>query len=356
MIKDSVLQNIFEQPKVFEELVSKYVNEGDIKKNLWPIKQRKFTNIIITGMGTSYFSGYPAYLYLQAHGIPNVQWVDASELLHYFMESIGDDTLLILVSQSGESYEIVKILEGIRNAKLTPVIIGLTMTDRDSYLKRYATISLPLATTEETTLGAFKSFTTSIILLLIIAHFLADADTGFDQIRQEIMHLKNSVIKEIDHWKKYFQNTTNLDHSAINFIARGPALCAALGAALITTELAKINSIAFSGGQFRHGPIEMAFSHTNQYIVLAPDGKTQDICVHLARDLSDYKEKIVLLTSDNSIKENEYLKIIRMPVIEEYLAPVLYSIPLQLFACNLAIHRGIEPGTAKIISKVTTFE
>lgn len=77
---DSILQNIFEQPRVFEELVTRYIDQCGIQKVLHPIKQRRFANIIITGMGTSYFSAYPAYLYLQANGIPHVQWVDADDV------------------------------------------------------------------------------------------------------------------------------------------------------------------------------------------------------------------------------------------------------------------------------------
>jgi len=356
MAKDSVLQNIYEQPKVIEELVVHYLDQDGLRRQLQLLQTRKFANIIITGMGTSFFSGYPAFLYLQAQGMIHVHHVDASELLHYHMQSVGDDTLLILVSQSGESYEIVKILETIRNANSNPVILGLTMTDQDTTLKRHATICLPLAKTEETTLGAFKSFTASILLLMFTAQFICPAGLEIHQMRHEIIHLKNLIIKEIDYWQKYFKDTAMAEPAALCFIGRGPCLCAAQGAALIATELAKINAMVFGGGQFRHGPIEMAASHANQYVVLAPCGKTQDICLNLANELSTFKEDVLLLTADTSLAENDHLQILRMPAIDEFWASVLYSVPLQLFAYQLAVRKGIEPGTARIISKVTLFE
>ena len=110
---DAILQNIFEQAEVIHELNARYLARAEAFAQL---AGRHFHRIMITGMGTSYFGGYPAFLYLQEHGLHNVLYVDASELLHYQMTTIADDTLLILISQSGESFEIVHILERIKKS------------------------------------------------------------------------------------------------------------------------------------------------------------------------------------------------------------------------------------------------
>ena len=353
---DTLLRNIYEQPKVFGELAANYIEQSRLKNKLAPLKERSFANVILTGMGTSYFSDYPAYLYLQAHGATQVQWVDASELLHYQLNSIGDNTLLILVSQSGESYEVVKLLQELHGKGVSPFKIGLTMTEKESSLKRQADLLLSLSANEETSLGAFKSFTASIIVLLLIACFFSDSGDNVKQIEKEITALPEMAKRELDNWTNFISRQVLSDCSSACFVARGPAYCAALAGGLLTIELAKCNAMCFTGGQFRHGPIEMIFNKGSQYVVLAPDGKTQDLCIRLAQDISSNAADVLLLTSDQSIKETEHLHVLRMPAINEYLAPALYAIPLQLFASGLAIQKGIAPGSARIISKVTTFE
>ncbi len=355
-MRDILLKNIYEQPKVFAELAANYAKQDLLWNKLALLKERSFANIILTGMGTSYFSGYPAYLYLQAHGATQVQWVDASELLHYKLNSISDHTLLILVSQSGESFEIVALLQELHARGASPFVLGLTMTEKDSSLRRGANLSLHLSKEEETSLGAFKSFTASIIALLLVSCYLSDADKNTKQIEKEIASLYEIAEREMDGWANFVSRRIFADCHSACFIARGPAYCAAMAGSLLTIELAKCNSMTFTGGQFRHGPIEMIFNKGSQFIVLAPEGETQKLCVRLAQDISANAADVLLLTSDSSIKWTEHLHVLRMPVLNEYLAPALYAIPLQLFAAGLAKAKGIAPGSARIISKVTTFE
>lgn len=345
---DSVLQNIFEQPQVLEKLVTRHAEHLHAKRRLL---QRRFDKIIISGMGTSYFSGYPAFLLLSEHAHAPVMHLDASELLHYQSKTITDDTLLILVSQSGESFEIVKILQSLNHH---PIIIGLTMTEKDTTLKRAATIHLALADTEETSLGAFKSFTASILLLLILCQYICHQADALSVMQQEMTLVKSVMADDLPRWQKICAAVTSANSHAYHFIARGPCLCAAQAGALIAMEMAKVNTLMYSGGQFRHGPIETAAEPGNQYVVLAPSGKTQSLCLRLAQEIAALNSNVFLLTSDQSIAASDRVQILHMPEIAEYLSPILYSIPLQFYAYDLTLARGLAPGTARVISKVTT--
>ena len=213
-----------------------------------------------------------------------------------------------------------------------------------------------MARTEETTLGAFKSFTAAILVLLILSCYLCQVPGGIKVLSQQIISLTNIISEQIESWANWAAARARTEAAAFCFIGRGPCLGAAQAGALIATEMAKVNAMVYSGGQFRHGPIETASNQSNQYIVLAPAGTTREICVRLALDLSAMNEKVLLLTSDHDVQESNYLQVLRMPSLDEYLAPILYSVPLQFYAYHLTLHRGIVPGTARFISKVTRHE
>jgi len=283
---DNVLENISQQDLVFTEIIRHYLANHRLVEILHPICGRRFKSIVLTGMGTSYFGSYPAYLYLLNRGCQPVHWLDASELLHYGLAIIDPDTLLILVSQSGESYEIVKILQILQEKKIAPTIIGVTMTEQASSLRQQADMALAIGETAESSLGAFKSYTGSVLLLLLLAKLLIDPQHDFSRDQDTMAQSAATIREGWPNWQESLRPKNALACQSLYHISRGPAFSASMTGALIAIELAKCNGCAISGGQFRHGPIESAVNPGNHYLIAAPAGATQPLLIRLAQDLA----------------------------------------------------------------------
>ncbi|NLP11848.1 SIS domain-containing protein [bacterium] len=350
---DSVLENILQQPFVFDTLIRKHLDGDSLALRLAGMELSRFENVIFTGMGTSLFSAYPACLYLMDRGCRTVQWLDASELLHYGMASITSRTLLIMISQSGESFEIVRITQVLQARGISPTIVGITMTDQNSALHDRADIALAVSDSSETSLGAFKSYTGSLVLLLLLAKRLIDPKPEPDKDRERLSDLARKMSAYFACWQSFLQDESRRMPHSIYCIGRGPAFSASLTGALLTIELAKSNACALSGGQFRHGPIEAAADPENLFMVSAPTGRTHEPLLRLAGELAEAAARVMLFT--NAATESG-LSVVRMPELDEYFSPALYVVPLQLFSYYLALSRGLKPGAAKFISKVTRSE
>ncbi len=350
---DSVLENILQQPAVFDTLIRKHLEGNRLALRLSEVDLSRFDHVIFTGMGTSLFSAYPACLYLMDRGCTSVQWLDASELLHYSLASITSNTLLIMISQSGESYEIVRIIQVLQARGVSPTLVGITMTDQPSVLHDRADIALAVSDCSETSLGAFKSYTGSLVLLLLLAERLLDPNWEPEEDRNRLRDLAEKMSAHFAYWQSLLQNESRRMPQHIYCIGRGPAFSASLTGALLAIELAKSNACALSGGQFRHGPIEAAANPENLFLVSAPTGRTHEPMLRLAGELTGAAARVLLFT--NAATESGP-SVVRMPELDEYFSPALHVVPLQLFSYYLALSKDLQPGAAKFISKVTRSE
>ncbi len=350
---DSVLENILQQPAVFNTIINKHLDGNSLASRLSGLDLHRYENIVFTGMGTSLFSAYPACLYLMDRGCRTVQWLDASELLHYGLASITSRTLLIMISQSGESYEIVRIIQVLQKRGISPTMVGITMTDQKSALRDRADIALAVSDSSETSLGAFKSYTGSLALLLLLAERLVDPNLEPDEDQKRLYDLAKAMSGHLAFWQSLLQAESHRRPNHIYCIGRGPAFSASLTGALLAIELAKSDACALSGGQFRHGPIEAAANAENLFLVSAPTGRTHEPLLRLAGELAGVAARVMLFT-DAATKSG--LPVVRMPELDEYFSPALYVVPLQLFSYYLALSKGLQPGAAKFISKVTRSE
>jgi len=350
---DSVLENILRQPAVFDTLIRKHLAGDRLALRLSGLYLHRYENIVFTGMGTSFFSAYPACLYLMERGCRTVQWLDASELLHYGLASVTDRTLLIMISQSGESYEIVRMIQALQTRGISPTIVGITMTDQPTALRDRADIALSVSDCSETSLGAFQSYTGSLVLLLLLARRLADPQLDADDDSIKLHDLAQHMSTHLAFWQSLMQEESRKRPHHIYCIGRGPAFSASLTGALLAIELAKSNACALSGGQFRHGPIEAAAEPENLFVISAPTGRTHEPLLRLAAELAEAAARVILFT-DAATESG--LPVVRMPELDEYFSPALYVVPLQLFSYYLALSKGLQPGEAKFISKVTRSE
>lgn len=345
MLAMSYLSNILEQPTVLRSLVKTYQGHS-IWQALQAEMARPYRKIVLTGMGGSYYALFPTWLYLNQQGIPAIQ-IEASELIHYVPDMLDDHTLLVVVSQSGESIEIQRLVQAIKGQV---TLIGVTNTETN-FLADHSDFSLATRAGEEVPV-ATKTYTSCLALL----HLLARALTGqlqpptllsLNQLAEHMTGLLETSLSGLDAAVEQLHGVESL-----TLLGRGPAIASAMNGALILKEAARLHAVGLSGGQFRHGPME-AVSPALGVVLFAHQGRTTAISQRLAADISDRGGRVICIgepTGQPGITD------LVTPGVDEFLAPLLEIMPVQLLAARLAEKAGIVPGEFRWSGKVIRAE
>jgi glucosamine--fructose-6-phosphate aminotransferase (isomerizing) len=348
-VMNQLYREIAEQPEVFRRVATTYVNEETFVS--W--YEDHPGTIYLTGMGSSLFAAYPAYLYLLSRGFP-VVYIDASELLHYGLQGIRDVDTLVLLSQSGESYEVLEILNRLPSR---PKTLAFTASPK-STLARRVTKAIDILSGIEYAVTATKTHTATLVTLNLWAMAQGRDKEAFLHASLDLELLAEEAERLIEtspEWTKKILKSLEFAQGAETkvLIARGPALSSAWHGCLLMYECAKETFLSFSGGQFRHGPLELAVK-TMFAIALALPGKTQELVVRLAEELAERGVGVLLVGA--TLEERYNLKVLPLHFPNEYFAPALSVIPIMLLAYTMAEEKGIEPGKAFLIQKTTLRE
>ncbi|MGQ9622264.1 MAG: SIS domain-containing protein [Candidatus Caldatribacteriaceae bacterium] len=288
---NQLYREIAEQPGVFQRIAQTYAREEVFQE--W--RESHQGKIYLTGMGSSLFAAYPACLYLLERGFP-VVWIDASELLHYGLLGIKSEDTLVCVSQSGESYEILEILSRLSSR---PRLVAFTSSPK-STLARKAEVSIDILSGTEYAVTSTKTHTATLVTLNLWAMAQAQDREGFLHASLDLELLAEEAERLVTtsaEWAKRVLKNLEFAQSAETkvIIARGPNMSAAWHGCLCFYECAKETFLGFSGGQFRHGPLELAVK-TMLAVFLALPGKTESLMVK--RPKSSQRGGLVFSLSD----------------------------------------------------------
>lgn len=346
------LKEIFEQPRVLADTLNYYLKgEGQTElekvSSIW--EQGRFDEIIFTGMGSSFFAPHTANCILSKYGIVS-RIINSGEFLHYHLPLLRDRALLTCISQSGESYEIVKILEKIP-AGLT--CIGIT-NEENSTLSRKSSITL-LSKAGKEEMTSTKTYVSTLLVLDIYASVLTGRwKSGSMPDLNVAIEAVGKLINNREEWLAPAKDI--LGHpSFVQIIGRGPSYSSVLQGALMIMEAARNPAAGIYGGEFRHGPLEMS-KKGFRAIIFAPLGVTFEQGIKLAEDITKFGGKVVLITNSLAVFTNTDIYPIRIPCQDEYLFPIPAIVPLQFIINQWAIDEGHEPGNFAMGAKVTTTE
>jgi glutamine---fructose-6-phosphate transaminase (isomerizing) len=346
------LEEIYEQPGVIESVLNFY--SGSAGNNLLDkagriVSSNKIEQVIFTGMGSSYFISHSASTLFNELGICSFP-VNASELLHYNLRLFERETLLICISQSGESYEIREIMARL-NSRVHCVGI---VNDEESTLALKAEISLPAkAGMEEKT--STKTYVATSLVSFILGWYLAGSWN--EERRTRIKLLGEKFRSALNGYHSQINGAMEFlgDLSTLQIIARGPAFSTASQSALMFREALHLPATGMLGGEFRHGPMEMV-SDGFKSILFAAEGKTMLQSIKMAEDISKFGGKVVLITNQKHWKHNNNIMQIFIDEPDEYLFSILGILPVQLFVDSYAKSKGFEAGSFSRGAKVTEIE
>jgi glucosamine--fructose-6-phosphate aminotransferase (isomerizing) len=304
--------------------------------------------IVLTGMGASHHATYPAYLRLAAAG-RSVWHVETSELVHHLDGLIDDGTLLLCTSQSGRSAEILALLALLDRTGRDSTLAAI-VNDRDSPLAQRADTVVDLHAGAEHAVGT-RTFSNTVVTANWLAARLTDGPVDAGPVLVQAAGLKgwladlDDVITAVT-----AALPAELPRSAV-IVGRGPSLAVARGGALVVKEAAKVHAEGMSGGQFRHGPIELAEPGLLA-IVLEGPAETADLSRRLAEDLATAGAATRWLGP--SPPPGGVPALPMAPVIAGAAELLPGTVTLQVVAHALGTANGVVPGEFRHATKVTS--
>ncbi len=317
-----MLKEIHDQKHFINESLAADVSEA---KKL--ISEHK--NIHIVACGTSYHAGLMLAYLLDAKAYI------ASD--YPFVAKPGKDTLIIAISQSGETADVLQALRFAKDTKKIAITntVGSTIT-------RLCDTTVFLNSGPEVGVAATKTFTSQLAVVYKLAYGKLD---GLSELIERMLDAENDV-------KAVAAKLAGSEHAF--FIARGRNVPIAYEGSLKFKEITYIHSEAYPGGELKHGTLSL-ITDGIPIIALAPKDESLQKLLGNIKEAKARGAMIVSLTNDDDVKrESDYH--INLPEVDEALYPFALIVPLQLLAYHVSVLRGINPDRPRNLAKSVTVE
>ena len=332
------LKEIYEQPETILKAGEK--TAGAIEQTVDYIRHSK--NVYITGSGTSYNSALIAKQILSKYAKIKVEPIISSEL-QFSPDIIEENSILIAISQSGESAD---VLDAVRIAKKANCKIIAIVNLLTSSLARKADVVMGMNCGPEIGVAATKSFTSQLVILYKIVQKLSN-----DKITINFEKFSESILKTLENPSKIQQTAKKLkDISDIYVLGRGINYPIAIEAALKLKELTYIHAEGIPGGELKHGPLALMDSDVF-VIIINPNDSTYSDTLTSAREIKARGAKIIGVSD---IQSDVYDYWIEIPLVGEVLYPISEIIPIQLLSYYAALEKETDPDYPRNLAKSVT--
>ncbi len=350
MTTNHLLNEILEEPEALRRVYDAYVAHENPALLQAAELLRSSQPVFMTGMATSEYASYPASSLLNQNGKVNFVY-DVSEFMYYHLPALQPGACLVLVSQSGNSAEIVHLLDQLDGR--IPVV-GVYNYE-DSSLANQADIRLPIFAGPQLACGSKTNLSTIAVLNL-----LAEKVLGHDlnAAGECLLKAADSIERSFAGWEDRLAPAVDFLEGSpyMVFLGRGPARASAMFTSVLFREVPKVVAEGMGAALFRHGLREM-IRPEHRVVLFAPSGETQALIFHLAEDLLKMDIPVLLITNgDAGLSSGKNCYVIKTEPHPELWAPLVDMVPLQLVGYSLAGRRGLEPGKLTISTYVTTVE
>jgi len=337
------LRDILDQPRALDETLASLEISKPLHQLVARLQAGKFKAVVLTGMGSSFHALHPLNIKLINHGL-TAMMVETSELLHYGNRLFDPKTLIVAVSQSGQSAEVVRLLE-INHGKSS--IIAITNTPGSPLAERADATILSQAGQEFSV--SCKTYLTALMASQWLGDLVCQRDSR--RTRQELKAASPAVRDYLAHWREHVQELAPMLKGTrhLFLVGRGSSLAAVGTGALIIKESDHFQAEGMSSAAFRHGPFEM-LSDGTFVLVFAGDHKTRDLNQSLFEDVREVQGRAEL------VGEGAASPPCALPAAPRSIHPILEILPVQMVTLALAAQEGREAGRFELSSKITTKE
>jgi len=358
-----MLKEIMEQPRVISETLEGRMGRHGVFPEAFGAKAKQIfeqvKQVQIVACGTSYHAGMVARYWLESlAGIP-CQVEIASEF-RYRKPVVQPNTLFVTLSQSGETAD---TLSALRIAKTMGYLATLAICNSpESSLVRDSDLVLLTRAGREISVASTKALTTQLVALLMLTavlgrHHKLDAETEANII-QACNYLPGWIEQALllDPEIKILAESFIAKQHAL-FLGRGTMYPIALEGALKLKELSYIHAEAYPAGELKHGPLALVDQHMPIIAVAPNDELLEKLKSNLQEVRARGGELIVFADGAAKLKNGPGVTIINMPTItHSVVAPIVYTIPLQLLSYHVAVLKGTDVDQPRNLAKSVTVE
>ena len=335
-----MIKEILEQTETIRNVIKQDQRHLESVRN----KIKKSNDIMLIASGSSYNAGLAArYIFSELTGkILNV--VLASEVSN-FTNLLSKKTLVIAISQSGETYD---VLEAVRLAKERKCEVVSLVNTMGSTLIRESNVFLPIKTGPEISVLATKTYTSQVALLTLLAYTLDNRQEeglkSLKYLRNVVYFLTSATQRQILLKLAYkLKKSTN-----IICIGRGLGYATALESALKIKEVSYIHAEAFASGELKHGPI--ALIEKNTPCIIFASGSNYKASLSNAIEVKSRGGYIIGVSPQNNEIFDFWIKVPECGLGN----PIVQIIPIQLLAYQLAVSKGYNPDRPRHLAKSVT--
>ncbi|TYC17568.1 SIS domain-containing protein [Actinomadura syzygii] len=350
MTVDDFHTEIIAQPAALERAAAAMAEQAAELDALRALAARR--PIVLTGMGASYHACLAAASTLGRAGVLATT-VNTAELTHFRMRALAPGTVVVAISQSGRSAELVRLSGALdRRTRLVTITNGL-----GNPLAEAADIAFDTRAGAEhgPSTGTFAATFPPLAALVrtlggeagsgaVIEEVASLTATAAEQARR-VLGGEAALTDAVSGWLG--------DRTGAVLVGRGTGRAAADLGALVLKEAARLAAECLDAAEFRHGPLELAGPELAA-AVIATEPATRDLDLALAAELAVLGGPVLLVTAEGAAPYG--VTPVAVGAVDPLLAPAVAAIPFQLLAWALAVAGGREPGRFTIGSKITTKE
>ncbi|PKQ22330.1 MAG: glutamine--fructose-6-phosphate transaminase (isomerizing) [Actinobacteria bacterium HGW-Actinobacteria-5] len=358
-------KEIYEQPKaVADTLLGRFNPDGSLKLDELHIPEaelRSIDKIIIVACGTAYYAGLVAK-YAIEHWTRIACEVEIASEFRYRDPIITGSTLVVTLSQSGETAD---TLMAIRHAREQHAKVIAICNTNGATIPRESDANIYTHAGPEIGVASTKGFLTQVAACYLLGLYLAQVrGTMYDDEIHAVMSelaatppLIQKVLDELDPIMALAKRF--LDKKSVLFLGRHVGYPVALEGALKLKEIAYLHAEGFPAGELKHGPIALVEEGVPIFIVVPPQGRDQlhDKVVSNIQEVRARGALTVVLAEEGDEEVEPYADVLfRLPKVSTLLQPLVATVPLQMFACELATLKGYDVDQPRNLAKSVTVE
>ncbi|WP_022715572.1 glutamine--fructose-6-phosphate transaminase (isomerizing) [Rhizobium mongolense] len=355
-------KEIYEQPEVISHALSHYMNfaENTIGANASEIDFKTVSGLAISACGTAYLAGLIGKYWFERYARLPVE-IDVASEFRYREIPLSPQSAALFISQSGETAD---TLASLRYCKEQGLKIGAVVNVQESTIARESDAVFPIMAGPEIGVASTKAFTCQLAVLASLAigagkargTVSADEEKGLVRQLAEMPRIMSRVLNLVQPQMESLSRELSKCRDVL-YLGRGTSFPLAMEGALKLKEISYIHAEGYAAGELKHGPIAL-IDENMPVIVIAPYDRFFEKTVSNMQEVAARGGRIIFITDEAGAAASKLptMATIALPNVPEIIAPMIFSLPIQLLAYHTAVFMGTDVDQPRNLAKSVTVE
>ncbi len=357
-----MLKEIFSQPDAISESLKNRIEDGKIVISEFGQNAdsifAKVKAVKIVACGTSYHAGLIAANWLEE--IANISChVEIASEFRYRKSVVTDNTLFVCISQSGETADTLAALQKAKEEKYLGTLAICNVAE--STITREARLVFLTHAGPEIGVASTKAFTTQLVALFLLVVAIGrknglslEDENGYVKQLESLPGRVNQLLLHKGEIEVMAKNFADKHHAL--FLGRGNFLPVAMEGALKLKEISYIHAEAYAAGELKHGPLALV-DKDMPVIAVAPNNHLLEKLKSNLQEVQAREGKLFIFADKNSeVEASDSVTVLNISAVYDFMAPILYTVPLQLLAYYVAVIKGADIDQPRNLAKSVTVE